>query len=173
MNYITSPRAACISINNLRRVMPAIGINPVITHNDGKMIKILGESKMQTTLISKNERLYTAEEMANKLGISVSYAYAKLNKLEAQPLRKEGKTAYYDAKLLDKMGTRVRRQRRAPETILSFKTEAKEQPAAQPEVPAPATEGLLERVANLEKKLDRLQGIEKSLDEIKKILGTL
>jgi len=171
MNYITSPRAACISINNLRRVMPAIGMNPVITHNDGKMIKILGESKMQTTL---NERLYTAEEMATKLGISTSYVYAKLNKLEAVPLRKEGKTAYYGESLLDKMGKRVRRQRRTAELyIKDFKTETKEQllPVPQPEVPV--QEGLLERVANLEKKLERLQSIEKSLDEIKKILGTL
>lgn len=185
--HIASPASAKISINNLQRVMPMSGMKPVISNNDGLMIKMLGctkhtgESIMQKQTngnkaqrdLSIGNKGYTAEEIAGKLGISTSYVYAKLARLEAAPLRKEGKTAFYSENVINRMGGRVRRQRREiPEVVEKFKQVSKEHLGIETKAEG-QPENLLDRMKHLEEKVERLEAIEKSLEEIKRILGTL
>lgn len=164
--HIASPSSARISMNNLPRAMasPLFSIgrkasNPVISHNDAKVIKMLNTT---------SEKLYTADQMAHKLGISTSYVYAKLSKLQAQPSKKEGKQAFYSGALLADMGERQRRIRRTVKQVQPLELS---QPMQQTTPKEASAESLLTRIANLETELKKLQGMQQGIEGIKKLLG--
>ena len=75
--------------------------NPVVSHNDAKVIRAQ----------AKPIKLMSAEQMAESLGTSVSHLYAVISKQKPEVKAVEGKTRFYDSAFLEHLQTIPRRHR--------------------------------------------------------------
>lgn len=114
---MNAPRGAEISSNNIslflhktkEYIMQATTDNvKVISHNDGKAIK---------AAIKPTKELLSPTAIAQRLGLSNSYVYATIGKLELKPNGYQGKTHLYSEDVLGKFPVRQRQRRVTPKVV--------------------------------------------------------
>lgn len=176
-------------------------LNAVISHNDGKVIKMANENvstlpapvaaaagiaqaaPAPETKARKSTKKFSVSQMAASLGTSTSHIYNKISELKAEPVETKGKTSFYSKEFWDAIKNaprRVRRNRRN-EVPLVPTSEVVQSAPVKPQVAQPAQPAqlsLMERIAQLESQLtvaksneERLAKLEDQISRIVKVLG--
>ena len=161
---MNAPRGCEISSSNINLFINATKkefamsnvktMNPTVSHNDAKVIKAAMPTK----------ELLSPTAIAARLGLSPSYIYATIGKLELKPSGYQGKTHLYSEDCLSKFPVRQRHARTArvahPRAIAHAPTLA--QPAEG------HTGNLMERISSLEKANEELLA---RLEQIASLVG--
>lgn len=134
-------------------------------------------------------QLYTAEQLAEKLDVSISYVYAQISKDKPQVHALHGKAFLYSSEYLQKLQSTPRRIRSrrvqpiAPVETAIVKATLKAAQTLPPVSTGALTEeevrqahtgntkSLLERMAQMEQQVDLLLEISKRVKEIEEMLG--
>ena len=122
------------------------------------------EESLVKTLANPAVKLWTAEEIAKKLGMSLSFVYAHISKDKPEVVLKEGRVCYYDQDYFDKIASKPLN----PRVVHVRRIRARTQPeqAAQPVAKA---EGLFGRLESTENELADLKRAYKDLIKMLRI----
>ena len=116
------------------------------------------EENLVKTLANPAIKLWTAEEIAKKLGMSLSFVYAHISKDKPEVVLKEGRVCYYDQGYFDKLASKPLNPRMAHVRRISARVQPEQ--AAQPVAKA---EGLFGRLESTENELAELKRAYKDL----------
>lgn len=118
------------------------------------------EEGLVKSLANPSIKLWTADEIARKLGMSLSFVYAHISKDQPEVVLKEGRVCYYRQEYVDQLSSKPLHPRMVKVRRISSKMNV--------EQPTMKAEGLFGRLESTEKELAELKS---AYSKLIKMLG--